>query len=376
MLCGADRPPGMSTVERDADVRYVSGDELAAELPAADVLFVWDFASRAVRDAWPSHGNETAPSPGSKAGPAKGGGPGWVHIASAGVDTLAFPALRDSDTVVTNSRGVFDHAIAEYVLGLLLAFAKDLPGTLELQRGRTWRHRETETLSGRRALVVGTGPIGRAIARLLAAAGLRVTGLGRTARDGDPDFGTVHAGADLRGLLPEMDFVVLAAPLTPQTTGMIDAAALAAMRPTARLVNVGRSPLVVTDDLIEAVRSGTIAGAALDVFDREPLPADSPLWTLPGVLVSPHMSGDFIGSLDRLAEVFVTNFDRWRAGRPLHNVVDKRLGYVPGAPAGTTEDNDTRGATAAGDDPGATAAAGGPGREGRLTWTTPEGSRA
>ncbi|BCJ35142.1 2-hydroxyacid dehydrogenase [Actinocatenispora thailandica] len=318
VLCGTDRPPGLEPVERAADVRYVPADRLAAELPGADVLFVWDFTSRAVPAAWP----------------AADAAPGWVHIASAGVDTLAFDALRDGDTVLTNSRGVFDAAIAEYVLGLVLAFAKDLPGTLDAQRHHDWRHRETETIAGRPALVVGTGPIGRAIARLLSAAGLRVSGVGRTARRDDPDFGEVHAAGELRRVLPDTDFVVLAAPLTAQTTGMIDAAALAAMRPGARLINVGRSPLVRTDDLVAALRSGSIAGAALDVFDAEPLPADSPLWTLPGLLVSPHMSGDFAGSLTTLAQLFVANFDRWRQGRPLHNVVDKHLGYVPGGAAG------------------------------------------
>ncbi|MEV0840875.1 D-2-hydroxyacid dehydrogenase [Actinocatenispora sera] len=343
VLCGADRPPGLAPVERAADVRYVPADRLAAELPGADVLFVWDFASRAVPAAWPAP--DTAP--------------GWVHIASAGVDSLAFDALRNGDTVLTNSRGVFDAAIAEYVLGLVLAYAKDLPATLDAQRRRDWRHRETETIAGRSALVVGTGPIGRAIARLLSAAGLRVCGVGRSARRDDPDLGTVHAAADLLGVLPDADFVVLAAPLTAQTTGMIDAAALATMRPGARLINVGRSALVRTDDLVAALRSGAIAGAALDVFDTEPLPADSALWTLPGLLVSPHMAGDFVGSLEELARLFVANFDRWRQGQPLQNVVDKHLGYVPSRatePAGAGR--------RAGE-----AAADGPGQEGLPTWT-------
>jgi phosphoglycerate dehydrogenase-like enzyme len=343
VLCGADRPPGLASVERAADVRYVSADRLAAELSGADVLFVWDFASRAVRAAWP----------------APNAAPGWVHVASAGVDTLAFDALRNGDTVLTNSRGVFDAAIAEYVLGLVLAYAKDLRGTLAAQHRRDWHHRETETIAGRPALVVGTGPIGRAIARLLSAAGMQVSGVGRSARRDDPDLGTVHAATDLLDVLPGADFVVLAAPLTPQTAGMIDAAALAAMRPGARLINVGRSPLVRTDDLVAALRSGSIAGAALDVFDAEPLPADSPLWTLPGLLVSPHMAGDFVGSLNTLAELFVANFDRWRQGRPLHNVVDKHLGYVPSRATEPAAAGRRAGEVAADD----------PGQEGLPTWT-------
>jgi phosphoglycerate dehydrogenase-like enzyme len=139
----------------------------------------------------------------------------------------------------------------------------------------------------------------------------------------------VYPFGDLADRLPEADFVITAAPLTPQTEGMINAATLAAMRPSARLINVGRGALVVTGDLVDALRAGRIAGAALDVFETEPLPPASPLWTLPNVVVSPHMSGDAQGWLPALAQLFVDNFGRWHAGAQLRNVVDKRLGYVP-----------------------------------------------
>ncbi|MFF5263051.1 D-2-hydroxyacid dehydrogenase [Actinomadura viridis] len=311
VLQGDDRPPGMTPVERIADVRYVTERDLGKQLPDADILFMYDFWSEALARAWP-----------------EAGGPGWVHIASAGVDRLLFPALVEGDTIVTNSRGVFDGPIAEYVLGLVLAFAKDLPGTLRLQAEGTWRHRETERVAGTRALVVGTGPIGRAIGRTLAAAGLRVGGIGRTARSGDPDLGEVLSDDRLHEALGESDWVVLAAPLTDRTRGMIDRAALDRMRPGARLINVGRGPLVVEDDLVEALRAGRIAGAALDVFVDEPLPAPSPLWELPNVIVSPHMSGDVVGWRDELVRLFADNLDRRLSGRPLRNVVDKRLGYV------------------------------------------------
>ncbi|URN10627.1 D-2-hydroxyacid dehydrogenase [Actinomadura madurae] len=301
----------MAEAERLARVRYVRETELAEALPGADVLFMWDFLSDALAGAWPASG-----------------GPGWVHIASAGVDRLMFPALIESETKVTNSRGVFDEPIAEYVLGLVLAFAKDLPGTLRLQGERRWRHRETERVTGSRALVVGTGPIGRAIGRRLSAAGLAVTGAGRTARDADPDLGLVHPMERLDEALAEADYVVLAAPLTPRTRGMIDAAALDRMRPSARLINVGRGALVAEPDLVKALRAGRIAGAALDVFEDEPLPPSSPLWDMPNVIVSPHMSGDVIGWRDELVRLFAANLGRYVSGRPLRNVVDKRLGYV------------------------------------------------
>lgn len=312
VLVADDRPRGMDAVEQAAEVRYVQADELAAGLKGADVLFVWDFFSKAVREAWPSSDRLQ-----------------WLHVASAGVDAMLFDGLRTSDVVLTNSRGVFDDAIAEYVLGVVVAYAKDLPRSLDLQRQREWRWRETERVGGRTVLVVGTGPIGAAIARLLRAVGMDVRGVGRIAREDDPHFGVVHASAELEQHIGWADFVVAVAPLTEQTRGLFDRRVFAAMRPTARFVNVGRGELVVEPDLVDALQAGELAGAALDVFATEPLPAESPLWTMPGVLVSPHMSGDVVGWKDELADVFVANFRRWAAGEPLHNVVDKERGYVP-----------------------------------------------
>lgn len=305
------RPDGMAQVEALADVRYATSAELAEALPGADVLFVWDFRSSALAGAWPA------------AGPLR-----WAHAASAGVNHVLTPEVVASDIVVTNSRGVFDEPMAEYVLGLALALAKDLPTTLSHQRERRWRHRETERLSDRHALVAGTGPIGRAIGRKLRAIGMTVTGLGRVARAMDPDLGEVLPMSSLSEVLPDVDYVVLAAPLTADTLGMIDAKALAAMKPTARLINVGRGPLVVQEDLVEALAAGRLGGAALDVFVDEPLPGSSPLWNLPNVIVSPHMSGDVVGWRSELVALFVDNLSRYIGGQPLRNVVDKTRGYV------------------------------------------------
>ncbi|CAM2925321.1 D-2-hydroxyacid dehydrogenase [Saccharomonospora xinjiangensis] len=302
----------MEPIESVASVRYADAGELPSALRGADALFVYDFLSKAVPGAW--HAADRLR---------------WLHIASAGVDPVMFPELRDSDVVLTNSRGVFDAAIAEYVLGLVIAFAKDFAGSLRLQQQRTWRHRETERVAGTSALVVGTGPIGRAIARLLRVVGMRVAGAGRSARQGDPDFGDVVASDDLAQHLPGFDVVVAVAPLTEHTRGMFDARAFAAMREGARFVNVGRGELVVTADLVSALREGHLSGAALDVFEQEPLPPESPLWTMENVLVSAHMSGDVVGWRNALVELFADNFARWCDGRPLRNVVDKHLGYVP-----------------------------------------------
>ncbi|MFB7776467.1 D-2-hydroxyacid dehydrogenase [Streptomyces bauhiniae] len=308
LVLGADPPPRLGRLTGRARVLHTDDAGLAALLPEADVLLVWDFRSRAVRDAWPGEGPR----------------PAWVHTASAGVNHLLCPELAASDTVVTNARGVFDQPMAEYVAALVLAAAKDLPRTVALQRDRVWRHRETRRVAGTRACVVGSGPIGRAIAATLKALGVTPALVGRVPRTG------VHGPADLDRLIARADWVIAAAPLTEQTRGMFDAHRFGVMQPSAVFVNVGRGELVDEPALAEALRRRWIAGAALDAFTTEPLPADSPLWDLPGLLVSPHMSGDTVGWRDELGTQFVDLFERWAAGRPLVNVVDKKRGYVPG----------------------------------------------
>ncbi|MDX3371797.1 D-2-hydroxyacid dehydrogenase [Streptomyces sp. ME02-6987-2C] len=308
LVLDAEPPPRLGRLTGRARIEHADAATLAERLPHADVLLVWDFASHAVREAWPGGGPR----------------PRWVHTASAGVDHLMCPELAESDTVVTNARGVFDRPIAEYVAALVLAMAKDLPTTLRLQGERTWRHRESTRVAGTRACVVGSGPIGRAIASTLEALGITTALAGRTARPG------VHGPEDLDRLLAGADWVVAAAPLTDDTRGMFDARRFALLRPSARFVNVGRGQLVVEDDLVEALAARRIAGAALDVLSHEPLSPDSALWEVPGLIVSPHMSGDTIGWRDELGAQFVELFESWAAGGPLANVVDKKRGYVPG----------------------------------------------
>lgn len=302
VLCGADRPPGLADLEREAAVTYADAGGLARALAGAEVLFVWDFLSDALSRAWPAADRLR-----------------WVHVAGAGVDRTLTPQLVESDVVVTNSRGVFERPIAEYVLGLLLAFAKDLPGTLTRQQRRQWQHRQTGMLAGHRVVVVGSGPIGREIGELLGAVGMQVRILGRA------------ESGHLPAHVSDADYVVGVVPLTDQTLGMFDRKVFDAMPTTARFVNVGRGPSVVEEDLVTALREGDLAGAALDVFDLEPLPAEHPLWTMERAIVSPHMAGDRFGWQEALVDVFLGNLDRWRSGQPLHNVVDKQLGYVPGA---------------------------------------------
>lgn len=312
MLCerSTDRPPGLDGL--DAEFRYCDAGGLADAVDGARALLLWDFFSTAVRDVW------------SRAGSLE-----WIHVTAAGVDTLLFDELRDSGVVVTNARGVFDRPIAEYVLGAVLAWAKDSRVSLDLQRQREWRHRETRSILGATALVVGTGGIGREIARLLRAAGLEVRGIGRVARQDDPDFGSVAASKDLAAEVGWADHLVLAAPLTEATRGLVNDRVLSAMKPDAHVVNVARGPIVDEEALLDALLHRRIGAATLDVFATEPLPAGHPLWSAPGVTVTAHMSGDVVGWRDTLARQFATNLRLWLAAEPLLNVVDKKLGYVP-----------------------------------------------
>lgn len=311
VLHAGDLPDGLESIAEVADVRYATSENLADTVEGADALLLWDFFSPAVESAWPQCSSLK-----------------WIHIAAAGVDSLMFDELVESDVVVTNSRGVFDRPIAEFVLAQILAFAKDFDRSRALQQSKVWQHRETERIDGAHAMIVGTGAIGRAIATLLSAAGMSVSGVGRTAREGDRDFGTVYASEDLGSDVVRADYLILVAPLTEQTRGLVDGPVLNAMKPGARVINVGRGELLDTEELLQHLASGHIAGAALDVFETEPLSADHPLWTAENVMLTPHMSGDASGWKRRLSEVFVENAHRYLRGEPLINVVDKKLGFV------------------------------------------------
>ncbi|MBN7551457.1 D-2-hydroxyacid dehydrogenase [Mycobacteroides abscessus subsp. abscessus] len=287
-------PERLAPVTAAAEVRLVESDRLATALPGAEVLFVYDFRSSALRETWSAADSLR-----------------WVQIASTGVDPVLFDEFVASDVVLTNSRGIFERPIAEYVLAQILAFAKDIRRSTRAQAALSWRHFESESIEGTPVGVLGTGPIGQAISTLLGAVGMRVTVLGRA------------ESADLSSHVGEFEYLVLAAPLTPQTRGIVNARVLSAMRPTARLINVGRGELVGTWDLVSALNRGGIAGAALDVTDPEPLPVGHPLWRTPNTHITPHNSGDVRGWSDRLQDQFVVNFERYLRGEELLNIVDK-----------------------------------------------------
>lgn len=308
------RPTGLEVLGSRATLRYTDAAGLGDAVQGADALLLWDFFSSAVEGVWRQCDTLQ-----------------WIHVAAAGVDKLLFPELRASDVVVTNARGTFDRPIAEFVLASVLAHLKLMREGQDLQREHVWRHRETLPLRGRSALVVGAGNIGREIGRLLRAVDVEVTGAGRSARTGDPDFGTVIASSDLAEEVGVFDVVINVTPLTDATRNLFDRKVFAAMKPSAYFVNVGRGASVVEADLLDALRAGELAGAALDVFETEPLPADSPLWDEPRLAISPHLSGDSAGWLDTLAGQFVDLAQLWLNGEPLPHPVDKQLGFVRSA---------------------------------------------
>lgn len=295
------------------EVKYVfidSSGSLAVDAAGAEVLFVWGSGDY-LKENWHRFLHLR-----------------WVHSASAGVDRLLFPQLVQSDVVLTSSRHIFDRAMAEYTIGLMLATAKDFPTTVSRQAAHEWEARETESLFGKTLVVVGVGPIARETARLARAFGMRLIGVGRTARV-DSDFGPIVASTDLATVLPKADYLVLVAPRTPVTEGLIGRDALALLKPSARVINVGRGAILDQNELRTALIQGRIAGAALDVFEKEPLLKDDPIWDTPNLLISPHMAGDYTGWRHDNAGLFAENLRRWIAREPLLNVVDKLLGYVP-----------------------------------------------
>lgn len=253
----------------------------------------------------------------------------WIQSISAGVEDLASPALATHGVVLTNAAGVYDPGLAESVLGFLLTFSARILEDARLEPG-AWPTDGIRLLRGTTALVVGAGSIGSEVGRLLNAAGLRVRGVARTPRSSDATFASIVGPEELLAALAEADHVVNVLPITDTTRGMFDAGAFRAMRRHAVFVNIGRGATVDEPALIDALRAGRIAGAALDVFAEEPLPVESPLWRMPNVLVSPHRAGDHEGWQADVVALFVDNLRRFVAGVPLRNVVDVELGYAPG----------------------------------------------
>jgi phosphoglycerate dehydrogenase-like enzyme len=248
----------------------------------------------------------------------------WHQVMGAGVDWVFVPELPRS-VVVTRAPGVFGAWMSEYVLGWCLWVTQRMETYRAAQREQRWRGDLLPArLRGATLALVGLGDIGRTIARAAAAVGMNVIGVSRSGR-AVPAVKRVYRVAHLHRALATADFVVLVVPLTSETRGLIDDTALAAMRPSAWLLNIGRGALVDEVALLQALRARRIAGAVLDVFPREPLPDEHPLWRLDNAVITPHISGP--STPDELAPIFNENLARWLAGRPLRHVVDRRRGY-------------------------------------------------
>jgi phosphoglycerate dehydrogenase-like enzyme len=257
----------------------------------------------------------------------------WVHSPAAGVGGMLFPAMRASDVVITNSRGLHAGTIAEHVVAVTLALFRRLPTALRRQAEHTWAQNELtldppRLLAGKTVGIVGLGRIGSAVASLVAAFGARVEATRRRVEAGKPEGVTsVHPASALATLLPRWDVVVLSAPHTAETERIIGARELGVMKREAVLVNIARGALVDEAALADALTRGAIAGAALDVLDDEPLDATSPLWDTPNLLITPHVAGNRPDYWDAALAIFFENLRRYRAGEPLLNVVDKDAGY-------------------------------------------------
>ena len=265
----------------------------------------------------------------------------WVHSATSGVERALTPVALARGLLVTNARGVFSQPIAEYVLMMILAVSRRLPQLLELQRERTWQPLEGVELRDVTVGIVGLGSIGRAVGALATAFGCRVVAVRRRGEAGSASslrddegelFGEivldrVGGPETLPELLAESDFIVLAAPLTSETEQMINAETLAMVKPGAWLINVARGRLIDERALIRALREGGLGGAVLDTFREEPLPATSPFYDLPNVIVTPHTAWSSGRVLDRSVELFCENLRRFAKGDPLLNVVDPSAGY-------------------------------------------------
>ena len=253
----------------------------------------------------------------------------WVHSLSAGIDQVLSPELIASPVVLTNGRGVFRRPLGEWVIAAMLFFSYDLHRLIRQQAARSFEKFLVNELYGHTLGIIGYGEIGKAAAERARPFGMRIVAIRRKPElsVGDALVDAVYAPDRMNQMLGECDYVAVSTPLTPETRGLIGEQQFDAMKRSAVIINVGRGPVIDERALIAALESGRIRGAGLDVFEVEPLPPSSPLYRLENVLMSPHCADQTPGWLDRAVQCFVDNFERFRKGEPLQNVVDKRAGY-------------------------------------------------
>ncbi len=287
-------------------------EQLKAAAPNADVLVNGGFHSPLFRTVFPLATNLK-----------------WAHNMSAGVETVLSPEVVASPVPLTNGRGVFSSILAEFVIGAVYYFAKDFRQMVRSQAAGKWEQFDTTEVRGRVMGIVGYGDIGRACAQLARAVGMRVVAMRRRAglSQDEAALEQIYSRDKLDEMLSVSDYVVVATPHTPETRGMIGEHEFSVMKPDGVIVNIGRGPVIVEDALIQALAEKRIKGAALDVFDKEPLPEGHPFYTLENVLLSPHSADHLPGWIEMAMRRFLDNFQRFYKGEPLQTLVDKQAGY-------------------------------------------------
>jgi phosphoglycerate dehydrogenase-like enzyme len=254
----------------------------------------------------------------------------WVHSRNVGVEKTLFPELIESNVPLTNGVGVFSPALGEFVLGAILYFAKDFRRMIRNQLAGRWEEFDVTPIAGQTLGIIGYGDIGREIAKRVRPMGMKVLAVRRrpsATRASDQLVEKVYPPEQRLEMIPRCDYVVVAAPLTPETHGMVGETEISAMKPSSVIINVGRGPIISEEALVDALRNNRIKGAALDVFDQEPLPAGHSFYKLENVLLSPHTADHTPDWLDNSIELFLEQFVRYQKGEPLLNLVNKKLGY-------------------------------------------------
>ena len=253
----------------------------------------------------------------------------WVHNLAAGVEKILSREIVESAVPLTNSRGIFRRALGEWTVGAMLFFAYDLRRAVRSQAAGKWDRFEHEELYGKTLGIIGYGEIGRSVAEHAKPFGVRILALRRNPERaaGDVLTDAVFAPPRIDQMIAQCDYLAVTAPLTPDTRGLVGARQIAAMKPSAVIINAGRGPVIDEAALIAALESNRIRGAALDVFDVEPLPEGHPFYRLENVLMSAHGADNLPDSRERAVEFFVENFERFENDEPLQNVVDKHAGY-------------------------------------------------
>lgn len=312
VLCYPLEPRHLQQISAVApDVEFVNAgqERVATEILEADVFC----------------GHSRVPVPWDRV--VQGGRLRWIHSAAAGLDHCLKPAVIASDIVVTSSSGLFADQVAEQTMALLTGLLRDLPTSFRYAARHHWARHPTGDLHGKTVGILGLGGNGRRIAEVLAPFRNRILATDLFPRRKPPYVAELWAADKLPELLPLVDILILCVPLNSQTQGMIAAPQLAAMKPGSILVNVARGQCVVEADLVAALQSGHLAGAALDVTELEPLPASSPLWDMPNVIVTPHVGAQSARRYDDTTNFFCENLSRYLNGQRLLNLVDKQLGF-------------------------------------------------